>query len=94
MNEMVFKEKITCDARQRRDEIQRLYIDGYPTGEISERLGLDGRRAGRNLREIKRRWNLAAARSVFATTTGRTTWASRPHRSHNSHGLPNAHQRG
>jgi hypothetical protein len=43
-------------------EIERLYLEGHRTREISQLLGEDGNKVGRNLREIKRRWACAARR--------------------------------
>ncbi len=47
-------------------EIERLYLEGYPTREIAQLLGEDGNTVGRNLREIKRRWARAAVRQRAA----------------------------
>ena len=33
-------------------EIERLYVEGYPTREIAQLLGEDGNKVGRNLREL------------------------------------------
>ncbi len=63
MNEDTDKEKSPClDKNTFLAEIERLYIEGYPTRDIAQLLGVDGNKVGRNLREIKRRWARAAGR--------------------------------
>ena len=47
-------------------EIERLYIEGYKTRQIAQLLRVDGNKVGRNLREIKRRWDRAAGRQRAA----------------------------
>ncbi len=67
MNEDTDKEKSPClDKNTFLAEIERLYIEGYPTRDIAQLLGVDGNKVGRNLREIKRRWARAAGRQRAA----------------------------
>jgi len=67
MNEDSDKEISPCrDKSTFLAEIERLYLEGYPTREIARLLGEDGNTVGRNLREIKRRWARAAGRQRAA----------------------------
>jgi len=63
MNKEIDKEKTpSLDRMTFLAEIERLYLEGYPTREIAQLLGEDGNKVGRNLREIRRRWACAARR--------------------------------
>ncbi len=61
-------EKTPCfsDAHARIEEIEQLYIAGLTTYDIAEALGLRPRDVGRNLREIRKRYQRAARRQTQA----------------------------
>ncbi len=67
MSDEIQKENRPClDRSTFLAEIERLYVEGYPTRQIAQLLHEDGNKVGRNLREIKRRWARAAGRQRAA----------------------------
>ncbi len=58
------------DARARIEEIEQLYISGYTTYQIADKLGLRPRDVGRNLRETRKRYQRAAQRQTQALAVG------------------------